>query len=323
MAEKILVIRMMESFDVAAIGVPAIRHLKRCFPEADIHCLTFGQGSEIVRLAEPDVTVLDLAQADWPEDFVAAMEVFLELAEIINSYNYTEIINLDTWFMPCFMARFLKDAGEPVIGNTLNRSVQDIIDDFKHQSLSADYVNSPEQYLQSTWTGMHSWFENWWLHGEPPEGGYPEFYLRRCCGFADINMDISIDVDAEKMIESQPLKTIALALSGASSTECYPFSDELARQLTARDFKVYSGLDDEAKMQEKLSKLKACDLLVSIPAGAQWLAAAVNTPVLLISGRIDPQTIMPDYATEMSDQPVSVESLVEGIIQIIEGKANA
>ncbi|MCW8107600.1 hypothetical protein OPS25_03655 [Alteromonas ponticola] len=322
MAEKILVIRMMESFDVAAIGVPAIRHLKRCFPEAEIHCLTFGQGSEIVRLAEPDVTVLDLAQDDWPEDFVSAMEVFLELAEIINSHNYTEIINLDTWFMPCFLTRFLKDAGKPVIGNMLNRSVQDIINDFKHQSLSADYVNSLEQYMQSTWSGMHAWFEKWWLHGEPPQGGYPEFYLRRCCGFADIDMDMSINVEAEPTF-SRSEKTVALALEGVSSTDCYQSANELARQLTTKGFNVYAGLDSDANIKEKLSKLKACDLLVSIPAGAQWLAAAVNTPVLIISGHIDPQTIMPDYATEVSDQPISVESLVEGIADIIEGKADA
>ncbi|MCW8090332.1 glycosyltransferase family 9 protein [Alteromonas sp. ASW11-130] len=323
MAEKILVIRMMESYDVAAIGIPAVRHMKRCFPDAEIHFLTFAEGSEIMQLAEPELTVLGLDKADWPENFVAAMEVFLELAEIVSSHNYTEIINLDTWFMPCFLARFLKDAGAPVIGNTLNRSVQDIIDDFKQQSLSSDYVNITEKYIQSSWSGMHSWFENWWLHGEPPEGGYPEYYLRRCCGFADIEMDRQIDVTADPQIASKPGKTIALAVDGVSSTDCYPASTELASKLEEKGFNVYKEVDGSDSVKQKLSKLKACDLLVSIPSGAQWFAAAVDVPVLLISGHIDPQTIMPDYATDVSDQPISVDNLVEGITDIVEGKTDA
>ncbi len=322
MAEKILIIRMMDSYDVAAIGVPAVRHMQRCFPQAEIHFLTFDTGIEIMQLAEPDVTTYGLEATEWPEDFVAAMELFLELAEIIDSHNYTEIINLDTCFMPCFLARFLKDAGKPVMGNMLNRSVQELVSQFKQQTLSPEYVNSSTQYLHSTWSGMHQWHENWWLHGEPPAQGYPEFYLRRCCGFADIEMDMSIAVDAASMAGNQQ-ERVAFALTGFSSTDTYPFADELEKALADKGVSVWRGLDDAGNVANKLAELKSCQLLVTIPSGVQWFATAVGTPVLLLSGRVHPQTIMPDFATDMSELPVSVNSLVDGVLAILKGNVDA
>jgi len=34
--------------------------------------------------------------------------------------------------------------------------------------------------------------------------------------------------------------------------------------------------------------------------------------VMIISGNVDPHTLMPDYASGMSDQPTAVQSAVEG-----------
>lgn len=81
------------------------------------------------------------------------MESFLGLAEDIIIDAYSQIVNLDTAFMPCFLARFLQDAGEPVIGNFLNMSIQKLITRAQAQSLDADYVNLASSYLDSIFLG--------------------------------------------------------------------------------------------------------------------------------------------------------------------------
>lgn len=53
-------------------------------------------------------------------------------------------------------------------------------------------------------------------------------------------------------------------------------------------------------------------LLISVTSAPQWLATAVRCPVMIISGNFDPHTLMPDYASDMSDQPAAVQSIVEG-----------
>jgi ADP-heptose:LPS heptosyltransferase len=196
--EKILLIRMLSSADVCAIGLPVLRYFQKILPDAEIHFLTFGDGTEIIKLAEPSVYIHHVTQQQWPDDFFLAMESFLGLAEQIIGENYSQIINLDITFMPCFLARFLSDAGEPVSGNYLNMSVQQLLQQVQDKILQADYVNSTQAFMASSFVNMHKWFGPWWQFDAEYEGGYPEFYLTKCCGLVDDKLDQGIVVIPDK-----------------------------------------------------------------------------------------------------------------------------
>lgn len=321
--EKILLIRMLGLGDVTCIGVPALRFVRSRFPDAELTFLTFGVGEEVIQLAEPSVEVISLKQGEWPENIVHAMQSFLALAEVIVSREFTQIINLDTWFMPCFLSRFLKDAGEPVVGNVMSMPVAQLLSEFQSQTLSPDYVNNPENYMQSSWLSMHQWHTRWWESPSAPDGGYPEFYLKRCCSFADCDMDMSIDVVADTSLKSCGKPVISLNTQARTAERGYPFTDELIKALEAEGFVAWTGFDGSISMQQTLAQLKSSDLLITVPSAPQWLAHAVNTPSLVISGMVDPRTLMPDYATDMSELPVSVKSLVEGVKGILTGDSHA
>ena len=64
---KILIMRLLNVADVAAIAVPAIRYYQAQYPQAEITFLSFGQGNEIVELAEPNVKHINLGRQDWPD----------------------------------------------------------------------------------------------------------------------------------------------------------------------------------------------------------------------------------------------------------------
>lgn len=321
-SEKILVIRMLGLGDVTCIGIPALRFIQQRNPGADVTVLTFAAGKEIIELAEPDVTVIALEKAQWPDDILAAMEVFLGLAEIIVGQGYTQIINLDTWFMPCFLARFLKDAGEPVVGNSMSISVGELIDQFKQQTLSPEYVNHPANYMQSSWLSMEQWHQPWWLGENIPDGGYPEFYLRKCCAFSECTMDMSIDVAPDETLSQLAGPVVAVAATARTAERNYPFEAELVAALEANGVAVWQGFDGRDSMRTTLQKLKATDLLVTIPSAPQWLAQTVGTPSLVISGQVDPRTLMPEYATDMSAEPVAVDELVTGVLGILSERNN-
>lgn len=323
MQEKILLIRMLGLGDVTSIGIPAIRHIRKCFPQADVHVLTYAAGADIIALAEPALTLHVMKKEEWPEHIVDAMQAFLGLAEVILAEEFTQIINLDTWFMPCFLARFLKDAGEPVFGNTMSISVAELVDKFQQQTLSPDYVNDSGQYMQSSWLSMEQWHTAWWLRGTPPEGGYPEFYLRRCCGFHDIDMNLAIDVEADSKLTTMNKPVVALATDARTAERHYPYADKLKQLLNEAGVYVWTGFDGRCSMRQTLAQLKASQLLVTVPSAPQWLAATVNTPSLVISGTVDPRTLMPDYATDMSAEPVAPEQLVQGILEILRGNDDA
>lgn len=322
--EKILVIRMLGLGDVTCIGVPGVRHLKKQYPNAEIHMLTYATGFEVMALAEPDIKTFGLKANEWPEDIVAAMEAFLGLAEIIVGEAYTKIINLDTWFMPCFLARFLKDAGERVEGNYIGMSIADLVDQFQQQTLQPTFVNDPSHYMQSTWFSMVRWHTTWWESEYLPEKGYPEFYLRHCCGWQSAELDMHIDVKQNTKLAKirKHKKVIALATEARTAERVYPYGDELKVALQQAGFEVWSQFDGSQSLRETLSMLKASDLLISVPSAPQWLAMAVGCPTLIISGMVDPRTLMPDYATDMSHQPATVESLIEGVLGIFDGSAD-
>ena len=318
MSDKILLIRMLGLGDVTCIGIPALRHYQKMHPNAEMHFLTYAAGEEIIKLADPDIEVHALKKGFWPENLLQAMETFLGLAETIIGQGYTKIVNLDTWFMPCFLAKFLKDAGEPVEGNLMGVSVQELLNQFQNQTLQPEYVNDPAAYIQSSWFGMHRWHTPWWQGEFIPDNGYPEFYLKSCCGFSDIDMDWHVNVDADKHFEEirKEKKVIALAMDARTKERNYPYADQLKSLLTQEGYFVWTGFDGSESMKQTLAQLKASDLLVTVPSAPQWLATTVSCPCLVVCGDVDPRTLMPDFATDPNPEPVTAISLVESINSI-------
>jgi hypothetical protein len=295
--QKILLIRMLSESDVLAIGLPALRFFKQKFPDAEIHFLTYGQGTTILKFAEPDVQVSELTH--WPDDFFQAMEVFLGLAEDIVGEAYSQIVNLDTAFMPCFLARFLQDAGEPVSGNYLSLSIQTLIDQVKDQSLNADYVNVPSTYMLSSFFTMSRWFSNWAFGDYMPDGGYPEFYLKQCCGFSSLQMDTSIKIADQSLTPDEQRKmTISLCFSQSEDGYLYPHHKTLSLALEKVGFTVWHDNELGNDRIALLRRLQKSDLVVCKPSAYKWFADAADCPSLLISGSVDPKIFMPDFATE-------------------------
>lgn len=298
--EKILLIRMLSSADVCAIGLPVLRYFQKTLPNAEIHFLTFGDGAELIKLAEPNVFVHYITAQQWPEDFFLAMESFLGLAEEIIGENYSQILNLDTTFMPCFLARFLADAGEPISGNYLNMSVQQLLQQVQHQSLQADYVNSTQAFMASSFVNMHKWFGAWWQYDAEYEGGYPEFYLTKCCGLVDDKLEQSIVVAADKRLtqKAKTHKVIGLCLAQSDDGYLYPHAGRLKELLEQKGFVVWTDEDAKEDIRSLLKMLTASDLMVCKPSGNRWYAQAVDCKTLLISGTSEPALLMPEFATD-------------------------
>ena len=295
--QKILLVRMLSEGDVAAIGVPALRFFKQKFPQAELHFLTFGQGKTIIQLAEPDTTVKVLEV--WPDDFFQAMEAFLGLAEIIIGEEYQQIVNLDTAFMPCFLTRFLQDAGEPVSGNYLSISIEQMLNQVRDQSLQAEYVNVTAAYMVSSFFTMSRWHTNWWESQYLPDGGYAEFYLKQCCGFDGLIMDTSINLLATKtksLVTDK--KVVTLCLEHSEDGYLYPHAEALCLALQSKGIEVRQAKEAKQSVSKLLTLLNESDLMVAKPSSSKWLADAVNCPTLLISGAGEAKVFMPDFATD-------------------------
>ncbi|MEO9945583.1 MAG: hypothetical protein ABJD02_14820 [Paraglaciecola sp.] len=298
--EKILLIRMLSTADVCAIGLPVVRYFQQQHPNAELHFLTFGDGAKLMKLAVPSVKVQVLPNEQWPDDFFLALEAFLALAEDIVGEAYSQIINLDTAFMPCFLARFLKDAHEPISGNLLSLSVQQLFDQVQKQTLKADYVNSPQAFMDSTFTTMYKWHSQWWQYGETPDGGYPEFYLKKCCGLVvdKLATDISVIPDKRLLKAQKNNKVVGLCFEQSEDGYLYPYQAELKKSLEQLGFTVWVEQDSKADIKLLLKMLAASDLLVCKAAGPRWYAQATSCPSLLISGASEPALLMPEFATD-------------------------
>ncbi len=298
--EKFLVIRMLNSGDVCAIALPVLRNFQKNHPDAEIHFLTFGDGAEIIKLAEPSVYVHHITEEQWSDDFFLAMESFLGLAEDIIGENYVQIVNLDTTFMPCFLARFLADAGDPVSGNYLNMSVQQLLQQVQDQSLQADYVNSTQAFMASSFVNMHKWFGPWWQFDAEYEGGYPEFYLTKCCGLVVDKLDQGIVVIPDKKLakKAKSNKVIGLCFGQSDDGYLYPYVSRLKKLLEQKGFAVWSDSDARGDIRSLLKMLKSSDLMLCKPSGNRWYAQAVECPTLLITGDSEPALLMPEFATD-------------------------
>ncbi|MEP1447163.1 MAG: hypothetical protein ABJK37_13755 [Paraglaciecola sp.] len=302
--KKVLIIRMLNTAEVVSIGLPAIRFFQQGVPDAEIHFLTFSQGGKLISIAEPSVTVHCLPAEQWPDNFFLAMESFLGLAEQIIAQQYSQIVNLDTAFMPCFLSRFLKDALEPVSGNYLNTSVKQLLSQVEDQSLQADYVNSADSYLASSFMGMYKWQHNSWHYAPMPDGGYPEYYLSHCCGLDVSNVPVTIKVTPDKRLrkEAKTSKVVALCLSQSDDDYVYPHTVELKKALQALGYYVW--LESEAKedLTTLLKMLATSDLMIAKPSALRWYAQSVDCATLLITAGANPAIYMPDFATDATER---------------------
>jgi ADP-heptose:LPS heptosyltransferase len=317
--EKVLLIRMLSSADVCAIGLPVLRYFQKNNPQAEIHFLTFGDGAELIRLAEPNVIIHHVTQQQWPDNFFLAMESFLGLAEEIVGENYSQIINLDTTFMPCFLARFLADAGEPVSGNYLNMSVQQLIQQFQDKSLQAEYVNSPQAFMASSFVNMHKWFGRWWQYDAEYEGGYPEFYLTKCCGLVVDKLDQAINVGVDKRLvkKAKSNKVIGLCFGQSDDGYLYPHTERLKKLLEQKGFVVWTDQETKGNIRSLLKMLAATDLMVCKPSGHRWYAQAVDCATLLVSGNSEPALLMPEFATDPVS-PCMLHSVSQNSIAVVD-----
>ncbi|NTS75381.1 hypothetical protein HR060_00765 [Catenovulum sp. SM1970] len=319
MSKKILIIRMMTLADVISIGVPALRHYQQKYLDAEITFLTHDQGAEIADLVDKRIKVQLLPNGTWPDNILPAMESFLGLAEDIVRIGYDEIICLDTHFMPCFLARFLKDAGENVIGNTMNKSVQDLITEFQTQTLKPEYVSDAREYLESSFFTMVSWHTQWW-QTSPAEKGYGEYYLAKACGLTNFTYDNHIDVEPAISLNEvkSDKKIIALATQTTGQEQGYPFTKQLKWALEDLGYHVVSSFNSSTPIKQQLALLKQADLAVTTANASLWLAKAVACPTLTLAGDLPPVTLMADYTIENSSlSEVEVASLVDSIKEIV------
>ena len=120
---RILLVRLMGLGDVASILVPAAYLYRERYPKASITALTYEAGEEIMHLHPEVDDVMAISKAQWPDDLMSAVEQFMQLGESIAAQQFDLIVNLDTWFMPCFMTRALRDTGFTIEGNYLNQGV--------------------------------------------------------------------------------------------------------------------------------------------------------------------------------------------------------
>lgn len=312
---KILLIRMISLADVATIGVPALKYFKQQYPDAEFTFLTFAQGAEIIQLAEPDTKVIQLAKNEWPDSFIPALESFLGLAETIVGEEFDQVINLDTSFMACFLARFLKDAGDQVMGNTLSMPVNDLIAAFQKQTLTSDYVNQPNVYIESSFSNMSAWFMPWWQTDLALTYGYAEYYLKVACGFNNLEMQLAIpaEPDVDLITRAKGKKIIAL---GTQSVPNYPHTHELKKMLEKSGYFVWLEPISEKPLGDLFALLKASDLVIAAHSDFYWFARSQQSTTLLISGATDPAMLTPDYASEITGECSACFAQLTGVLPI-------
>jgi ADP-heptose:LPS heptosyltransferase len=291
---------MLSSGDVCAIGLPVLRYFQKTHPDAEIHFLTFGDGAKLIKLAEPSVQVKSMTKQQWPDDFFLAMESFLGIAENIICETYSQIINLDTAFMPSFLARFLMDAGEPISGNYLNISVEQLLQQVKDKTLQSEYVNTTQSFMASSFVNMNKWHSRWWQYDSTCEGGYPEFYLSKCCGLVDDKLQHIITLIPDKRLvkKGKTNKVIGLCLDQSNDGYLYPYTERLKKLLEQKGFVVWSAQDTKGNIRSLLKMLSATDLMVCKPSVYRWYAQAVDCATLMISGSSEPALLMPEFATD-------------------------
>ncbi len=294
---KILLIRLMGLGDIAAILVPAVRIYKRKYPDASINVLTYQAGEEIMRL-HPDVDeVMSISTDDWPDDLFPAIESFMRLGEAITRKHFNLIINLDTWFMPCFLSRALMDASLEVHGNFLKHPVEKFFIKVQDGAFDQDFFSKPGRYMSSTFSNMADWHRPWW--NEYPDLSYPYFYLRHCCGFTDeISIKIPCTVDNQLKDEADGRTIVAISAQGRAEYKRYRHDALLKRLLEEKGYFCWDGFDGSIPMQTTLNRLYTSAILVTVPTSTQWLARLAECPSLMLPGPMAPSLLGAEYTVQ-------------------------
>lgn len=285
---RILLIRMMGLGDVAAILVPAARLIRRRFPAARIEAMTFAAGIEVMaRVAEIDA-VLPVSRAQWPDSLPEAMRSAAALAAGIAGGGYDRVINFDTWFFPCFLARLVMEAGVTVEGNYARLPTRVFLDQLAAGRLTQTYFGDQGGHAASTFPHMADWAMPWWDRF-PAWPAYPHFFLGHCCGLAgELDFHLPATPDPALRAAAGGRRLVALCADGRKLR--YPHAAALAEGLERAGFAVWTGgFVPGGAIGTALDGLAACDLLISVVTAAQWLAQAVGRPTLLIPGPIAPR----------------------------------
>lgn len=290
MAKKILITRLAGLGDVACILIPAVRLIRRSEPAAQIDVLTYGAGVELMSLCEDVANVLSISEEQWPRDLLSATESFVDIAKVIAVQDYERIICLDTWFMPCFLARVLRDVGLNVEGNMIDMPVRDFFQKLHGGKLHPAYFEH-SNFMTSTYPRMGDWSTAWWLN-QHDSAHYPEFYLKHCCGFGDdIVFNLPVESDAEFRTSAAGKKIIAVSFKGSTAFKSYPYADQLVQKLEDEGYVVWSGFDGSLPMRTTLGRLAVTDLLITVATSTQWLGKLVGCPSLMLPGAMHPATL--------------------------------
>lgn len=290
MSQKILITRLAGLGDVASILLPAARWMRTQHPDAVIDVLTYAAGTELMTLS-PDVNnVLGITQAQWPSDLQSATEQFLDIAKVVATQGYTRIICLDTWFMPCFLARVLKDVGMQVEGNTIDRPITEFFAKLHAGQLPATYFQHTN-YMTSSYPNMKDWSTAWWQQpNQYPH--YPDYYLKHCCGFqGDIDYHLPVKPDEAFQAQAAGKRIIAVSFKGSTTFKSYRHADALVNRLTDMGYYVWGQFDGSLPMQVCLGRLAVTDLLITVATSTQWLAKLVDCPSLMIPGAMHPRAL--------------------------------
>ena len=153
---------MMGLGDVASILIPAIKIIQGRYPEAKIDVLTFGPACELIENIEGINALLRVEKEQWPSPIMEGIDSFQTIGSVVTSQEYDKIINYDTWFMVCYLARYLLDHGEPVEGNYINISSSHLLTGLRNGTITQSYVDQPSQYIESTFENMADWHIPYW-----------------------------------------------------------------------------------------------------------------------------------------------------------------
>ena len=290
---RILAIRLMGLGDVACIGLPAARLLKQRHPGGLVTLLTYAKGGELLELATDLDRVWTLPVEDWPSQWGDLIAPLVKWARRISEAQFDLIYNFDTWFMPCFLARMLKDGGLPVRGNYLRYPARQFAEDVGKGAFPLDVASKPGLYLDSDFPGMRDFAPDWWSKF-PSQGSYPAFYLHHCCGLEgtlDLRVPIAKDEAWRSTLGSR--RVVGLAAEARSTHRSYRRKAALEALLKERGYAVWSDVG-ALPFAQALGRLAASDLLVTVSSAPQWFARMVGCPVLILPGFLPPQHLAAD-----------------------------
>ena len=292
---KILVMRFLGLGDVACIGIPALRLLRKQYPSSDFGFLTYATGGEIIALEKGLIDRITLPRDSWPDNLWEAVRAFCQIARQVIKYEYDIIYNFDTWFMPCFLARMLKDSGIDVRGNFIKMEAQEFLKQTSAGSINSEYVKSPKQFMDSTFLCMSDWYDGPWWERFANHGPYPHFYLNHCCGFdGELDMYFNIPPNESLLNQAKDRMIIALAPNARTRNRYYPFTKALKQGLEQHGYLVWQGFDGSIPLIQTLEQLRASSLVISVASAPQWLAAMVGCPAFIIPGPVPPEVLCPE-----------------------------